>query len=107
MIQLDPELDLYVVARPILERWINEQVGWRGLVDRLRQEATQWSEMLPALPRLTHQMLTRLSEVPADALDPALLRQLLLTQRRLMQMLAVVIVLTAALLATLAWDHLS
>ena len=104
--QLDPELDLYVVARPILERWINEQVGWRGLLDRLRQEAMQWSEMLPALPRLTHQVLTRLSEVPSDALDPSLLRQLLLTQRRLLQALAVVIALTAALLGTLAWDHL-
>ena len=30
--QLDPDLDLRRVAQPILERWMNEQVGLRGLV---------------------------------------------------------------------------
>ena len=27
--QLDPELDLWNTAKPFLERWMNEQVGWR------------------------------------------------------------------------------
>src|SRR5262249_53877891 len=34
--QLDPELDLWSTAKPFLERWMNEQIGWRGLVQRLR-----------------------------------------------------------------------
>jgi hypothetical protein len=28
--QLDPELDLWKTAKPFLERWMSEQVGWRG-----------------------------------------------------------------------------
>ena len=35
--QLDPELDLWNTAKPFLERWMDEQVGWRGLVERLKQ----------------------------------------------------------------------
>jgi predicted unusual protein kinase regulating ubiquinone biosynthesis (AarF/ABC1/UbiB family) len=34
--QLDPELDLWATAKPFLERWMNEQVGWRALLDRSR-----------------------------------------------------------------------
>ena len=29
---LDPELDLWKTAKPYLERWMSEQVGWRALV---------------------------------------------------------------------------
>jgi ubiquinone biosynthesis protein len=29
--QLDPDLDLWTTAKPFLERWMNEQIGWRGL----------------------------------------------------------------------------
>lgn len=57
--QLDPELDLWVTAKPILERWMNEQIGLRGLVDRLKWEGSQWSELLPQIPRLAHQVLSR------------------------------------------------
>jgi ubiquinone biosynthesis protein len=32
--QLDPELDLWTTAKPFLERWMNDQIGWRGLVQR-------------------------------------------------------------------------
>ena len=35
--QLDPELDLWNTAKPFLERWMNEQVGWRGLVAQLKK----------------------------------------------------------------------
>jgi predicted unusual protein kinase regulating ubiquinone biosynthesis (AarF/ABC1/UbiB family) len=31
--QLDPDLDLWKTAKPYLERWMAEQVGWRGMVD--------------------------------------------------------------------------
>src|SRR5262249_51834996 len=37
--QLDPDLDLRRTAQPILERFMNEQLGWRGLVASLRAEA--------------------------------------------------------------------
>ena len=55
--QLDPELDLWSTAKPFLERWMNEQVGWQGLLDRLKNEAPRYSQLLPELPRLLHQAL--------------------------------------------------
>jgi ubiquinone biosynthesis protein len=55
--ELDPELDLWATAKPYLERWMREQVGWRGLVRTLRQEAPFWAATLPQLPRLAHRAL--------------------------------------------------
>jgi ubiquinone biosynthesis protein len=75
--ELDPELDLWTTAQPFLESWMHGQLGWRGLVERLRQEAPQYGHLLPELPRLIHQALRR--ETPTES--PALLA-LLAEQRR-------------------------
>ena len=55
--QLDPELDLWKTAKPFLERWMNEQMGWRALLKNLQTEAPKWAALLPQLPRLAHQAL--------------------------------------------------
>jgi ubiquinone biosynthesis protein len=55
--QLDPDLDLWQTAKPFLERWMAEQVGWRGLLRTIRQEAPFWAATLPQLPRLAHRLL--------------------------------------------------
>jgi ubiquinone biosynthesis protein len=55
--ELDPELDLWRTAKPYLERWMSEQVGWRGLLRALREEAPFWAATLPQLPRLAHRAL--------------------------------------------------
>ena len=55
--QLYPQLDLRPVAQPILEKWMSEQLGWRGLVRQLKKEGPQWTGMLPQLPRLIHRAL--------------------------------------------------
>ncbi len=55
--QLDPDLDLWKTAKPFLERWMNEQVGWRALVRNLKNEAPKWAQLLPQLPRLAHHAL--------------------------------------------------
>ncbi len=39
--QLDPELDLWKTAKPFLERWMNEQIGWRALVKNLQDRSAQ------------------------------------------------------------------
>ena len=56
--QLDPELDLWKTAKPYLESWMHEQIGWRGFVRNLKYEATTWAAILPQLPRLAHQALS-------------------------------------------------
>jgi ubiquinone biosynthesis protein len=84
--QLDPELDLWVTAKPFLERWMNEQIGWRGLLERLRNEAPRYAQLLPELPRLVHRVLQQ----QAAPSEPAVLLALLAEQRatrRLLQAL--------------------
>ena len=81
--QLDPDLDLWTTAQPFLERWMNEQVGWRGLLERLKNEAPRYAQMLPGLPRLVHQALSR----RAHDDEAQVLRQLLAEQRRTNKML--------------------
>ena len=77
--ELDPDLDLWTTAKPFLERWMNEQVGWRGLLQRLEKEAPHYAQLLPELPRLLHQRLLTPATRPAD---DAVLRALLVEQRR-------------------------
>jgi ubiquinone biosynthesis protein len=74
--QLDPELDLWTTAKPFLERWMNDQIGWRGLLARLQREAPRYAQLLPELPRLVHDSLRQRREP-----DPVLLA-LLAEQRR-------------------------
>jgi ubiquinone biosynthesis protein len=64
---LDPDLDLWKTAKPYLERWMSEQVGWRGLLKAIRHEAPYWATLLPQLPRLAHRALSqdRLGELRA------------------------------------------
>ena len=73
--QLDPELDLWSTAKPFLERWMNEQIGWAGLAERLKDEAPRYAKLLPELPRLVHAALQPRTE-------DATLRALLAEQRR-------------------------
>ena len=57
--ELDPDLDLWKTAKPFLERWMKQQIGWRGMLRTLKEEAPQWAVTLPKLPRLIHEALTR------------------------------------------------
>ena len=100
--QLDPDLDLWVTAKPFLERWMQEQVGLAGLRRRLAQEAVQWSQMLPELPRLAHTLLAHQARRSAhDDAQPAWLAPLLREQRRTRRLLGLTIAVLAALLAAL------
>ena len=79
--QLDPELDLWSTARPFLEQWMHRQVGWSGLVERIKHEAPRYAQLLPELPRLVHRALQRPRE--PDPVLMALLREQRLTNRLL------------------------
>ncbi len=87
--QLDPDLDLWTTAKPFLERWMSEQVGWRGLVRRIRNEVPTWTVVLPQLPRLVHQAMSinaSAQHLRADALT-------LSARRHTNRLLAVIVVL--------------
>jgi ubiquinone biosynthesis protein len=94
---LDPDLDLWQTAQPYLERWMSEQVGWRGFLERIRQEAPYWGTILPQLPRLLHQALSEIGRARQEA-DAA---ALVLEERRRNRLLAVVTALLAVIAAAL------
>lgn len=53
---LYPELDLWQSAKPILENWMKEKLGWKAAMKTLQQEAPHWAETLPQMPRMLHDL---------------------------------------------------
>jgi ubiquinone biosynthesis protein len=91
--QLDPELDLWNTAKPFLERWMHQQVGWEGFVERLKNEAPRYVQLLPDLPRLVHQALQ-----PRSPVEQRLLETLLTEQRRTQRWLLIAVSLMSGVL---------
>jgi len=96
--ELDPDLDLWTTAKPYLERWMREQIGWRGLVRTLKAEAPTWANLLPQLPRLAHRAL---AEDRIEGIDRKL-DELLAEERRRNRWLAALAVLAAGAVALAA-----
>ena len=94
--QLDPNLDLWTTAKPFLERWMSEQLGWRAFKIGLEREAPYWARTLPQLPRLVHQALAR----PPVADSTPLLAAIASAKRQQNRLLGLIAVLLAALLAS-------
>lgn len=81
--QLDPDLDLWKTAKPILEKWLSQQLGWRALVDGIKAEAPGWAQILPNLPRLIAENLSQGRSVQKDQnLELEVLKGLLQQERR-------------------------
>jgi ubiquinone biosynthesis protein len=98
---IDPDLDLWKTALPLLEEWMDEQVGLRGLQARLEREAPMWAQMIPQLPRLVHHTLLdgprRHEELAAE------LRRLRRETARRNRLLLIGVTMLAALVLMVAW----
>ncbi|HQU14540.1 MAG: ubiquinone biosynthesis regulatory protein kinase UbiB [Chromatiales bacterium 21-64-14] len=57
--QLYPDLDLWQTAKPFLERWMSEQVGFRSFLHTIRTNLPAWGEKLPQFPELVYDVLHR------------------------------------------------
>lgn len=100
--QLYPQLDLWQTAKPYLERWMQEQLGWRALLRGVREQAPYWAEKLPEMPVLLYNTLANLQHQGQEHEHYA--QQLIVSQRqaatsRWWSLLAGSLTLTAALLA--------
>lgn len=59
--QLYPDLDLWVTAKPFLEKWMREQVGPKRVIEEVRKQAPQWAGQLPQIPNLIFSALSQVS----------------------------------------------
>ncbi len=105
--QLDPDLDLWVTARPILEVFMSEQLGVRGLMERVKQESPRWVQLLPQLPRLAHAALSQQARPQQDPAQELLLRRLIAEQRRTQRWIRAFAVLLLAILLVQSWPWLA
>jgi ubiquinone biosynthesis protein len=90
---LDPELDLRRSAQPILEKWMGENYGPRGLWKQIRNESPMWGRTLPQIPRLVHKVLA--DDAPGR-IERAI-SQLEAAQRRQTRILLAIAVVLAAM----------
>ncbi|QJR81493.1 ubiquinone biosynthesis regulatory protein kinase UbiB [Alteromonas pelagimontana] len=65
---LYPQLDLWQTAKPFLEKWMDEQIGVRAMVGKIRQNLPFWSEKLPDMPDLLHDGLQQVKRMPLQHL---------------------------------------
>ena len=98
--QLDPDLDLWKTAKPFLERWMKEQIGFTALKNSIRKESERWAQTLPQIPRLVHQALKN-----AHHENPLKLQEqidaLVRSQRQSRRILLVIVGMMLAILAVL------
>lgn len=83
--QLDPDLDLWKTAKPVLEKWMKEQIGLQGMFKQFKQEAIRYGHIFPQLPRLVQQALVKIAE--PDHEKELLLQQLVVEQKKIRRLL--------------------
>ena len=97
---LNPNLDLWITTKPILEKWMKQQMGWRGLINNIKAELPYWSYTLPMLPRNLANGLIKSNEVKQQSLN---MQNLLNSYKRQNQAFMLIIIV---LLATIFWLNL-
>jgi ubiquinone biosynthesis protein len=62
--QLYPQLDLWQTAKPFLEQWVNEQMGFKAFYKSSKENLPYWLEKAPEIPEMLHSGLTNLNNMP-------------------------------------------
>ena len=60
--QLYPELDLWKTAHPVLQKWMNDQLGPRAVLDDLREALPQLRDTLRELPAILRHLAALLAD---------------------------------------------
>lgn len=55
-----PDLDLWVTAKPFLQRWMDEQVGFRSLISGAQKNLPRFIEQLPGMPVALNEVILQL-----------------------------------------------
>jgi ubiquinone biosynthesis protein len=70
--ELYPELDLWKTGKPFLDRWVNERLGPKGIVDYAKRNISRWAVQFPALTNTlltTPERLERLESIQLQQAD--------------------------------------
>ncbi len=67
---LHPDLDLWATAKPYLERWVEEQVGFKAFWKHTQRQLPFIVDHLPEFPKLLHRFLTVHSHLPKHLVVP-------------------------------------
>jgi len=59
---LCPELDLWASAKPILEKWMREQIGPKAFLKKVKNNIPHWIEKFPEMPDLLYDYLKQESK---------------------------------------------
>ncbi|WP_435256954.1 2-polyprenylphenol 6-hydroxylase [Thioclava sp. FR2] len=71
---LDPHINIWEVAKPIVESYISKNVGPAALLRDLAQTARVLARFGPKLPRMVEQALIRQADMPPPVVRPSRLR---------------------------------
>ena len=52
-----PDLDLWATAKPFLQRWMDEQVGFRSLLQGAKSNLPKFVEQLPHMPTMINEVI--------------------------------------------------
>ncbi len=103
--QLDPELDLWVTAKPILERWMSSQIGLEAFAEKVKHEAPRWAQTLPQLPRLIHAALAAPNAAQMVQKNEKVVAQLVAEHKRLQRGVRALSILVLLLVALAVWPY--
>lgn len=73
--QLDDELDLWDTAKPFLETWMKERVGFKSLIKNTKRNLPFWVETAPQLPGLVYAALNKIAHSESNQ-NPQQIEQL-------------------------------
>ena len=105
---LDPNIDLWLSAKPFLKRWMSEQIGWRSIANSIKKELPFILKTAPQMPRLVHQFLNQQTQTEQEAPLRASINALIQAQqkqarwqKRLVLIIGVFVLMQAATLLLL------
>lgn len=56
--QIYPDLDIWSIGSPFLEKWLKKQFGFKAFMRRVKDNLPYWSEKLPEIPGLVYDALS-------------------------------------------------
>jgi len=103
--ELNPDLDLWKTAKPFLEGWMAERMGFRAMLKKMGINAPHWIEKLPEMPALVYDSMDQMKkyhqlQLERDKQTEEMRREMIgMTQKAYFVLIGSVLLISATLLA--------